>query len=54
MKEGLPFAQELSVENFADSYLCLQLAFASLKSLTSFSSIGYLSHLYAWFLIHFI
>ena len=26
MKEGLPFAQDLSLENSADSYLCLQLA----------------------------
>ena len=26
VKEGLPFAQDLSLENFADSYLCFQLA----------------------------
>ena len=25
-KEGLPFARHLSLENYADSYLCLQLA----------------------------
>ena len=26
VKEGLPFAQDLSLENLADSYLCFQLA----------------------------
>ena len=26
VKEGLPFAQDLSLENFADSYLCFRLA----------------------------
>ena len=26
MKEGLPFAQELSLENSADSYICFRLA----------------------------
>ena len=26
VKEGLPFARDLSLENFADSYLCSQLA----------------------------
>ena len=26
LKEGLPFAQDLSLENFADSYLCFWLA----------------------------
>ena len=26
MKEGLPFAQDLSLENSADSYLCFRLA----------------------------
>ena len=26
VKEGLPFAWDLSLENFADSYLCFQLA----------------------------
>ena len=26
VKEGLPFAQDLSLENSADSYLCFQLA----------------------------
>ena len=26
VKEGLPSAKDLSLENFADSYLCLQLA----------------------------
>ena len=27
VKEGLPFAQDLSLENSADSYLCSQLAY---------------------------
>ena len=26
VKEGLPFARDLSLENFADSYLCFRLA----------------------------
>ena len=26
VKEGVPFAQDLSLENSADSYLCFQLA----------------------------
>ena len=26
VKEGLPFARDLSIENFADSYLCFRLA----------------------------
>ena len=26
VKDGLPFAQDLSLENSADSYLCFQLA----------------------------
>ena len=35
VKEGLPFARDLSLENSADSYLCFRLALC----LTSFSSI---------------
>ena len=34
VKEGLPFAQDLSLENSADSYLCFQLA--SLRSVLYF------------------
>ena len=41
VKEGLPFAQDLSLENSADSYLC------------SFSSIDHLLHHYAQFLLLF-
>ena len=26
VKEGVPFARDFSLENFADSYLCFQLA----------------------------
>ena len=32
MKEGLPFAQDLSLENSADSYLCFRLALLHLLS----------------------
>ena len=32
MKEGLPFARDLSLENFADSYLCFRLALLHLVS----------------------
>ena len=41
VKEGLPFAQDLSLENFADSYFT--------HCLTSFSSIGHFLPLYARF-----
>ena len=37
VKEGLPFARDLSLENSADSYLCFRLAL--LHSVSSFSSI---------------
>ena len=46
VKEGLPFAQDLSLENSADSYVFDWLYFT--QCLTSFSSINHL-HLYAWF-----
>ena len=51
LKEGLPFAWDLSLENSASSYLCFQLAL--LQCLTSFSSIDHLLRLFAWFLILF-
>ena len=51
VKEGLPFAPDLSLENSADSYL-LSTSFTSL-CLTSFSSINHLLCHYAWFLILF-
>ena len=47
VKEGLPFAQDLSLENYADSYL---LYFT--QCLTSFSSTNLLC-LYTWFFILF-
>ena len=31
VKEGLPFARDLSLENSADSYLCFQTGFTSLS-----------------------
>ena len=40
VKEGLTFAQDLSLENCADSYLCFRQAL--LQCLTSFSSIDHL------------
>ena len=51
VKEGLPFKQDLSLENSADSYLCFQLSL--LQCLTSFSSIDHLLQLYAQFFILF-
>ena len=50
VKEGLPFARDLSLENSADSNLfstCL------LHSVSSFSSVDHLLCRYAWFLILF-
>ena len=51
VKEGLPFARDLSLEKFADSYLCFQPAL--LHCITSFSSIDHLLHLCTKFLIIF-
>ena len=51
VKEGLPFARDLSLENSADSYLCFRLAL--LQCLTSFSSIDHLLRLCAQFFILF-
>ena len=48
VKEGLPFAQDLSLDNSADSYLCFRLALPLPVSYTFF-----LLHLFAWFLILF-
>ena len=54
VKEGLPFAWDLSLENSTDSYLCFQLAlFHSVQCLTSFLSIDHLLRLYAQFFIVF-
>ena len=52
VKEGLPFAQDISLENSADSDLCFQLALPHSVSYF-FSSIDHLLHLCAWFLIVF-
>ena len=51
VKEGLSFAQDLPIENSADSYLCSRLAL--LQSVSSFFSIDHLLRLYARFLILF-
>ena len=48
VKEGLPFARDLSLENSGDSYLCFRLAL-----LHSVSYFDHLLHLSAWFLILF-
>ena len=55
VKEGIRFAQNLSLENSVDSYLCFQLAYFT-QSLNSFSFIDHLLPLCAQFLIlfHFI
>ena len=50
VKEGLPFARDLSLENSADSYVFDWLNFT--QCLSSFSSIDHL-RLYARFLILF-
>ena len=52
VKEGLPFARDLSLENSADSYLCFRLALLH-SCLTSFSSINHLLCLCVQFLILF-
>ena len=49
VKEGLPFAQDLSLENSADSYVFDWLYFT--QCLTSFSSINHLLHLRERFFI---
>ena len=49
VKEGLPFTQDVSLENSADSYLCFRLAL--LHSLPYFFVIDHLFHFYAQFLI---
>ena len=41
VKEGLPFARDLSLENFADSYLCFQTGFTSLSVLLLLLSITF-------------
>ena len=51
VKEGLPFARDLSLEKSADSYLRFQLAL--FHCITSFSSIDLLLHLCTQFLIIF-
>ena len=52
VKEGLPFARDLSLENSADSYLCFNWLYFT-QCLTSFSSIDHLLQLCARFLILF-
>ena len=52
VKEGLPFAWDLSLENSVDSYLCFRIALFH-PGLTSFSSIDHLLRRYARFLVLF-
>ena len=52
VKEGLPFARDLSLENSADSYLCFRLTLLHLLSYFFFLY-RYLLRLYARFLILF-
>ena len=49
VKKGLPFLQNLSLENSADFYLCFRLRLSFTKCLTSFSSIHQLLCLWARF-----
>ena len=53
VKEGLPFARDLSLENSADSYLYFRLALLHSVSYFFFSTINHLLKLYAQFLILF-
>ena len=43
MKEGLPFAQDLTLENSADSYVCFQMALLHLMSYFFFPLITFLA-----------
>ena len=52
MKDRLPFAQDLSLESSADSYLYLSFRLALLR-VTSFSSNDHLIRLYVHFLMLF-
>ena len=52
MKDRLPFAQDLSLESSADSYLYLSFRLALLR-VTSFSSFDHLIRLYVHFLMLF-
>ena len=52
MKEGLPFARELSLANSADFYLCFRLALLNSVSYSCFC-IDYLIQLCAWFSVLF-
>ena len=49
VKEGLPFTQDLPLEDSADSYVCFHFT----QCLTSFPSINHFLCLCAWFLILF-
>ena len=51
VREGLPFAWDLSLEDSIDSYLWFQLAL--FYSVSFFSSINHLLYLCIWFLILF-
>ena len=46
VKEGLPFTRDVSLENFADSYLCFQLAL--LHSVSNFFFLYWSPCFYAW------
>ena len=48
----VPFARDLSLENFEDSYLFFDWLYFT-QCVTSFSSIDHLLRRYAWFLILF-
>ena len=51
VKEGLPFARDLSLENFANSYFCFQLAL--FHSVSYFFFLNHLLRHYARFFIIF-
>ena len=53
VKEGLPFPQDLSLENSADSYLNVFNLIYFTQCLTSFFSTDHIVSLHAWFLMLF-
>ena len=53
VKDGLPFAWDLSLELSADFYLCFRLALLHFNQCLTFSSVYHLLGLSAWFLILF-
>ena len=54
VKKEFTFAQDLSLENSAESYISFRLAFLHSVCLPSFASIDHILRCYARFLFYFI